>query len=94
VLAKTTKVLERLDAHYEVQDVPMGKVYRWCPERVIVECGCGEMPTLSASATSCTRCGKDHALLTQEVLDSRPEEEQHIEHPWRYLQPYAPTRGA
>jgi hypothetical protein len=26
-----TKVLERLEAHYEVEDVEMGKVYRWCP---------------------------------------------------------------
>ena len=28
-----TKLLERLEAHYEVEDVEMGKVYRWCPER-------------------------------------------------------------
>ena len=26
-----TKVLERLEAHYEVEDVEMGKVYRCCP---------------------------------------------------------------
>ena len=33
-----TKVIERIEAHYEVQDVEMGKVYRWCPESVVVEC--------------------------------------------------------
>jgi hypothetical protein len=86
------KVIERLDAHYEVQDVPMGKVYRWCPERVLVECDCGETPTLAASATICSKCGEDHALLIQQVLDPRPEEDE-IEYPWRHLQPYAPTRG-
>ncbi len=93
-MASTTKVLERLVAHYEVQDVPMGKVYRWCPGRVLVECNCGETPTLAASATSCGKCGEDHASLVQEVLAPRPEEQEKIEHPWRYLQPHTPTRGA
>jgi hypothetical protein len=27
-------VIERVEAHYEVQDVEMGKVYRWCPANV------------------------------------------------------------
>ncbi len=88
-----TKVIERLEAHYEVQNLPMGKVYRWCPQRrVLVESDCRQTPTLAASATTCEKCGKDHALLIQEVLASPPEDE--IEHPWRYLQPYTPTRGA
>jgi hypothetical protein len=88
----STKVIERLDAHYEVQEVPMGKVYRWCPERLLVECNCGKRPTLAASTSTCTKCGKDHALLIQEALEPRPEKE--IERPWRYLQPYNPTKGA
>jgi hypothetical protein len=88
----TTKVIERFDAHYEGQDVPMGKVYRWCPERVLVECGCGETPTLAASATICGKCGEDYALLIQEVLNLRPKEDE-IDYPWRHLQPFAPTRG-
>jgi hypothetical protein len=88
----TMKVIERRDAHYEVQDVPMGNVYRWCPEKILVECNCGETPTLAASATTCGKCGKDHALLIQEVLNPRSEDE--IEYPWRYLQPYTPMRGA
>jgi hypothetical protein len=87
------KVIERLDAHYEVQDVPMGKVYRWCPERVLVECDCGETPTLAASATTCDKCGEDYALLIQEeVLNLRLKEDE-VDYPWRHLQPYAPTRG-
>ena len=61
----TTKVIERLDAHYEVQHLEMGTVYRWCPERVLVECDCGETPTLAASATICGKCDKDHALLIE-----------------------------
>ena len=86
------KVVERLAAHYEVRDVQTGKVYRWCPEKAIVECDCGQRLTLDASATVCEECGEDHALLIQQVLDPRPECE--VEYPWRYLQPYASTRGA
>ena len=62
------QVLEHLEAHYEVHDVEMGKVYRWCPERAVVECDCGETFTLAASASTCGNCGKDHALLIEEVL--------------------------
>ncbi len=73
------KVVERLAAHYEVRAVQIGKVYRWCPEKAIVECDCGETLTLDASATHCDNCGEDHALLIQQVLDSRLEYE--IEYP-------------
>jgi|SRR3712207_2505801 len=87
-----TKVLERLEAHYEVEDVEMGKVYRWCPERAVVECTCGEQLTLSTLNTTCPECGADHAPIVEVVLEARPEDEG--DHPWRYLQPYTPTRGA
>jgi len=42
-------VIERIQAHYEIQDVEMGKVYRWCPENLVVECECGNTSTLTAS---------------------------------------------
>ena len=68
------KVIECVEAHYEVQDVEMGKVYRWCPANVLVECTCGEEPTLSAFRTTCGECGADHAAFVEEVLAARPEE--------------------
>jgi hypothetical protein len=40
------KVIERVEAHYEVQDVEMSTVYRWHPESVVVECYCGKEPTI------------------------------------------------
>ena len=85
------KVIERVEAHYEVQDVEMGKVYRWCPERAVVECTCGEELTLSALKITCGECGADHAAIVEEVLDARPQDKG--DHPWRSLQPYTPTRG-
>jgi hypothetical protein len=89
------KGIERLDAHYEVQDVEMGKVYRWRPESVVVECICGEELTLTASKDTCGECRADHRPTVKEVLEARPEdEEEEVEHPWRSLRPYyAPTRG-
>jgi hypothetical protein len=86
------KVIECVKAHYEVQDVEMGKVYRWCPERAVVECTCGEEPTLSAFRSTCPECGADHAPIVEEVLAARPEG--NGDHPWRSLQPHTPTRGA
>ena len=42
------KVIERVQAHYEVHDVEMGKVYRWHPESIVLECNCGNKLTLTA----------------------------------------------
>jgi hypothetical protein len=92
-----TKVIERIEAHYEVQDVEMGKVYRWCPESVVVECECGKKLSLTASKNAYGDCGADHWAIVEEVLQTLhkdDEEEEVIEHPWRSLHPYyAPTRG-
>jgi hypothetical protein len=89
------KVIERLEAHYEVLDVELGKVYRWCPESVVVECECGKHPPLTASKSACDECGAAHRVIVQEVFEARPEDEEEEVgyHPWRSLRPYsAPAR--
>jgi hypothetical protein len=87
-----TQVIERVKAHYEVHEVEMGIVYRWCPERAVVECECGEKLSLTAAKTACGECGADHADIVEEVVDFRPEDK--VDHPWRSLHPYyAPARG-
>ncbi len=53
------KLIERIEGSYEVQDAPFGKVYKWRPGNVVVECECGERPTLTASATTCAACGAE-----------------------------------
>jgi hypothetical protein len=92
------KVIERVQAHYEVRDVGMGKVYRWRPESVVVECECGKNPILTASETTCGGwCETDHRAIVEEVvLEARPEDNENEigQHPLRSLRPYyAPTRG-
>jgi hypothetical protein len=35
------RVIAREPEHYEVHEVPYGKVYSWRPERIVFECDCG-----------------------------------------------------
>jgi hypothetical protein len=87
-----TRIIERVEAHYEVHEMEMGTVYRWCPQNVVLQCNCGAKPTLTASKTTCSGCGADHAAITKEVLDARLEDR--VVRPWRSVHPYyAPTKG-
>ena len=87
------KVIERLQAHYEVHDVEMGKVYRWHPESTGVLGGRegGLVDTIALEHDG--ECCADHRPLVEEVLEVGPKEL--VYHPWRSPSPYyAPTRGA
>jgi hypothetical protein len=76
--------VERLEGCYEVEEVEFGMVYRWCPERLVVECECGgERLILTSSATTCYRCGVDHASLVREELATRRLGDE-VLRPWRY----------
>jgi hypothetical protein len=77
------KIVECTEGRYEVQNMEFGKVYKWCPESVVVECDCGEMLTLTRSETACGWCGVDHAEVVQEELATRQLEDE-TTHPWRY----------
>ena len=86
------RIIERVEAHYEVHEVEMGTVYRWCPESIVLRCNCGARATLTASKPTCSGCGADHAAIAEEVLDAGSEDR--VVRPWRSVRPcYAPTRG-
>ena len=83
------KILERVDARYEVEELPLGKVYKWRPRSVLIKCECGQNTPLTASSPDCEECGKEHVGLLQKALAEqrssgrrRPREEDL--HPWRY----------
>ena len=78
------KVIERVEARYDVQEVEFGKVYKWRPESVVVECECGEMLDLTASETICQECEAEHTRLVRQDLTGRPLEGDENVHPWRY----------
>ena len=76
--------VKRTGGHYEVQELDFGRVYRWCPERVDIECECGERLDVTAVSTAtCRRCGTNHAANIQEELTAGRSEDQAL-HPWRY----------
>jgi hypothetical protein len=79
------EILECIEGCYEIQDVEFGKVYRWCPECVMVECDCGESPTLTYSESVCVWCDADHASTIREELAHRLPEDC-TAHPWRYAE--------
>ena len=70
------RVIEHNRGHYEVREVPYGKVYDWRPDRVVFECDCGETHVWSGSAIVCA-CGAVHA----DVPGERQPEEGSL-HPW------------
>ena len=80
------KITDRARAGYEVEDVEYGKVYRWQPESVVVECGCGEEVSLTHSETICQECGAEHTGLVREDLSERQPQGDGDVHPWRYTE--------
>jgi hypothetical protein len=70
------RVIARELEHYEVHEVPYGKVYSWRPERIVFECDCGETLVWEKPVTVCA-CGAAHT-------DVSPEERRmDQEHPWQ-----------
>jgi hypothetical protein len=82
------RVLECVGAHYDIQDVQTARVYRWRPATVALECECGERLTLTSSRTTCVACGADHTYIFAGVLETRMEEEDEADQPWRSLRSY------
>ena len=84
------RVVMSTKGHYEVTEVEYGRVYKWHPTQLVVECECGQRPTLTISTTACGECGEDYVEGIREwmgavVAAGAPEEEDDkVTHPWRY----------
>ncbi len=93
-MAVDVEIIERIAEHYEAQDVQYGRVYKWCPESVVVQCACGKRAThksadiISLVVTVC-ECNKDEmAGIREELVLELPDEEYEARHhPWRYWHP-------
>ena len=72
------RVIAREREHYEVQEVPYGKVYSWRPERIVFECDCGETLIWARPVTVCA-CGAVHTDVSREP-GGRTNEKPY--HPW------------
>ena len=87
------KIVERIPAHYEVQEVEdFCRSYRWCPEQVVLECdACGTRMThkrsnLMTSIVTCECEARSTADIREELLREVLTEDE-VTHPWRYWQP-------
>lgn len=75
-----TKVKVEVRGHYEVEELPYGKDYRWVPAHALIECDCGRVMDADPEHTTCPGCGRDHAGIVREVAGRHLSEE--VLHPW------------
>jgi hypothetical protein len=87
------RIVERIPAHYEAQQVEdIGRVYRWCPEQDVLECGaCGTRRTfkrsnLIASIVACECGARCSESVREELIVEQLAEDERRLHPWRYWQ--------
>ncbi len=79
------RVIAREPEHYEVHEVPYGKVYSWRPERIVLECDCGGALVWERPVTVCA-CGAVHTdvLSEERRMDERRYRPWHEEYEeWR-----------
>ena len=80
-----TKILERIEGHYEVHEGPFSRAYVWHPAYVTLECECGERFTLTATSTTATcQCGTDHGPLIHDIQEREGRLPDKIIHPWHH----------
>jgi hypothetical protein len=84
------KIVERIPAHYEDREVEdFGRVYRWRPEQVVLECSaCGARTThkrsnLLTSIVACACGAQSSAGVREDLLVEQLAEDERV-HPWRY----------
>lgn len=49
------KVVGRVEACYDVEEVEYGKVYRWQPKTLVVKCECGQQTAITPSEDTSAR---------------------------------------
>lgn len=79
------RMKEAEEAHYEVTEVPFGRVYSWRPASIKIECDCGGSCVLTAAKTHCC-CGADYsAWVRREIKIWRSKGQ--CSHPWAHWVP-------
>ena len=74
-----TRIIERVEAHYEALEGPFGYTYEWHPVVTALECDCGEKLVLTSASTitTCGGYGADHSAFIRDIREreSRPRDE-------------------
>src|SRR5215217_4967667 len=82
-----TKIIVRVEGHYEVHETPFSRAYDWYPACVILECECGEKLTLTGSSTvaACRQCRVNHSSVIQDIQEREGRLlQREATHPWYF----------
>ena len=80
-----TRIIVRLEGHYEVQEAPFSRSYKWHPASVTLACDCGEELTLTGPSTDSTcRCGADHGALINDIQARENQLRDAVTHSWSH----------
>ena len=80
-----TRLIERYEAHYEMHEVPFGRIYHWYPTHIIIECDCGENLRFDTISTITTcQCGADHSDIVRDIQEQEGRLRDRVTHPWLY----------
>jgi hypothetical protein len=81
-----TKTTVRVIGHYEVEETPFGRSYKWQQAYVTLKCNCGAELTLSGASSTplCSRCGTDHSGVINEIQKREARLVDEATHPWYY----------
>ena len=78
-------VIMSTEGRYEVSEVEHGRVYRWNPGHIVLECECGKRLTITRSKSTCPECAAEHAGLIGEWLETvAGRQDDEALRPWRY----------
>ena len=78
-----TRIIKRVEAHYEAHEVPFGCTYEWHPAYTALECDCGERLVLTGMSTITTcRCGADHSAFIRDIREREGRLRDEVTHPW------------
>src|SRR5215216_1338107 len=82
----SNKIIERVEAHYETLEVPLGRIYQWHQAHLTLECECGEILSFSGTSAiiTCWRCGAAYGALVNDIHYREEHLGDEDVHPWGY----------
>src|ERR671912_521657 len=81
-----SRIIERIEAHYDTVEVPFGRIYQWNQAHLTLECDCGETLTFSGTSATvaCYGCGADYGALVNDIHYQEEHLGDEDVHPWHY----------
>ncbi len=81
-----TKIIVRVEGHYEVHESPFSRAYKWHPAYVTLECDCGQKLTLAGTSSTepTCRCGADYSEIIRDIQEREGRLRDEVSHPWDY----------